>query len=419
MKEVVGGMEALIASFAALLLFVFMLYLSSAMEVAVFSLELDDEQKLSGSRRWLAKALKRPGDLEAFFIVARALSLGGFAIAIHIYFGALGMTSHLLRYLLEGGIFCATAMLAMNILPASAVAWSAQRTFKLSGLVRFLYVVLYPVKQVAKVALNLILKNIGLEGLQSIAAQRRLAYITDEGGHAIESEERQMIRHIMDFVETTVREVMVPRVDIVCAPVDSTVEDIIELVEKHGHSRIPLYDETIDNIVGILYTKDLLLALGKGERDIDLSRICRKPYFVPESKLIDSLLEEFKREKLHIAIVVDEYGGVAGLVTMEDLLEEIVGEIQDEYDTEEAPIQRIGEGVWRVYGRVTLDEVSEEIGVELPGDEADTIGGLVYQLAGAIPEPGFQVEVGEDILLVVEKIDGQRIKTVKVVRKGK
>ena len=164
----------------------------------------------------------------------------------------------------------------------------------------------------------------------------------------------------------------------------------------------------------------MLLEIGKnGDKQIDLSKICRKPYFVPESKLIDELLEEFRREKIHIAIVVDEFGGVAGLVTMEDLLEEIVGEIQDEYDEEEAPIRKLDENVWLVSGRTSLDEISEILDIEFPDEETDTIGGLIYQLAGAIPEQGFKAELDNGIILIVDELDSQRIKSVKIIKKEK
>ncbi|MCD6531014.1 CBS domain-containing protein, partial [bacterium] len=154
---------------------------------------------------------------------------------------------------------------------------------------------------------------------------------------------------------------------------------------------------------------------------IKLARICRKPYFVPESKLISDLLEEFKREKLHIAIVVDEFGGVAGLVTMEDLLEEIVGEIQDEYDEEEELVRRLDENVWLVSGKTPIDEFNEVADVELPEKEdADTIAGLVYQLTGTIPKPGDKIEIPEqNLIIIVDSLDAQRIDKVKIIKKEK
>ncbi|MCD6418197.1 HlyC/CorC family transporter [bacterium] len=411
-------MEEIVLSFAATVFFALMLYLASALEVAVFSLELSEDEKVSGLKRWLAGAMEHSGEFETFFITAKGLSLAALAVSNDIYFGYTMMDYSALRYLVEGAIFGIIAILAMYILPASVVGWNSSKTLKFAPLLKVAYIILYPIDKVAKVVLDFILRHSGLEGIKSLAMQRKLAYIADEGRYDIESEERQMIKQIIDFVETTVREVMVPRVDMVCAPIDAEVSDVIKIIEERGHSRIPLFQDKIDNIVGILYAKDLLIAMGKNGNSIDLSRICRKPYFIPESKLIDELLEEFRREKLHIAIVVDEYGGVAGMVTMEDLLEEIVGEIQDEYDEEEMPIQKLDDGVWRVMGKVTIDDVSNLLDTDLPSEEADTIGGLIYQLAGAIPKPGYSVELEDGILLIVEEIDGQRIKSIKVVKKS-
>ncbi len=409
-------MEEVILSFVATSFLALALYFASALEVAIFSLEETEPDEQKGNRRWIMKLLQRPGDMEAFFIVTRGLFLAGFAVAHHTYLGYVIREPIIWRYIVEGLLFGLIAIMSMSILPASAVSWDDRYTMKFLPIVRFLYILFYPIFKIAKVVLDFILRYSGLEGVQSLATQRKLAYIADEGGYNIEDEERQMIRQIMDFVETTVREVMVPRVDMVCAPIDASPEEIISIIKEKGHSRIPLYDGKIDNIVGILYAKDLLIEMGSNGNNIKLSRICRKPYFVPEAKLIDELLQEFRREKVHIAIVVDEYGGVAGLVTMEDLLEEIIGEIQDEYDAEEAEVQQLDEGVWRVMGKVSIDDISDLLDVELPDKEAETIGGLIYQLAGAIPEPGYSVEVDGGVRFVVEQVDGQRIKSVKVIK---
>ena len=411
-------MEEVVLSFAATLFFALMLYFGSALEVAVFSLELDEDEKLVGLKKWLASSIQRSGEFETFFITVKGLSLAALAVANNIYFGyTMANYTAVLRYIVEGSLFGIIAILAMYVLPASVVGWNATRTLRFALFLKITYIVLYPIIKIAKVVLDFILLHSGLEGIKSLATQRKLAYIADEGGYNIESEERQMIKQIMDFVETTVREVMVPRVDMICAPIDAEISEIIGIIEERGHSRIPLFEDNIDNIVGILYAKDLLIEMGRKTDNIDLSRICRKPYFIPESKLIDDLLQEFRREKLHIAIVVDEYGGVAGMVTMEDLLEEIVGEIQDEYDMEEMPIQKLDDGVWRIMGKVTIDDVSDLLDVQLPDEEADTIGGLIYQFAGAIPKPGYSVELEDGIVLIVEEIDGQRIKSVKVIKK--
>ena len=400
-----------------------LLYFVSAMEVALFSLRVQDPSIYTGLKKRLVALAGRAGKVEAFFISAKGIFLGLLAVSLNAYFDvAISDWNLILRYLVEILLFAAIAVLCMTIFPSSAVGWDERKTLAFSPFLLVLYVAVYPITIVNRVILDFVLKKIGLEeGLRSLALQRQLAYIAEDSTAPLEMEERTMIRHIVDFADTTVREVMVPRIDMVCAPVDSTPQQIIELIKEHGHSRIPLYMEKIDNIVGILYAKDLLIALGENGEEIQLARICRKPYFVPESKLISDLLEEFRREKLHIAIVVDEFGGVAGLVTMEDLLEEIVGEIQDEYDEEEELVRQLDDGVWLVAGKTPIDEVNEITGLELPEEEdADTIAGLVYQFAGAIPGPGDQIELPEyGVLIVVDSVDAQRIQKVKLIRRQK
>jgi CBS domain containing-hemolysin-like protein len=210
---------------------------------------------------------------------------------------------------------------------------------------------------------------------------------------------------------------MVPRIDISALPVTATLDEMIATIVKDGHSRIPIYDESIDNIIGILYAKDLLPLL-KGGRQPDLRKIVRPPVFVPESITVDDLLHQLQRRKVHIAIVLDEYGGTAGLVTIEDLLEEIVGEIQDEYDVEEPLIVRLSDDEARVDGRADVDDLSElfDTAIALEDeDEYDTVGGLIYHRVGGVPKPGDQVIV-DGLTLTVESTDGRRVGKVLVMR---
>jgi CBS domain containing-hemolysin-like protein len=214
---------------------------------------------------------------------------------------------------------------------------------------------------------------------------------------------------------------MVPRIAIVGLPASTTLEEAIDKVVDEGHSRIPVYDESIDQVVGILYAKDLLpiLKAGSGPRP-GLRSLLRTPVFVPESMTIDDLLHEFQRRKVHIAIVLDEYGGTAGLVTIEDLLEEIVGEIQDEYDTEEPMVVRLSDDEARVDGRADIDDLAElfdinDLGLE-DADEYDTVGGLIYHRIGGVPSPGDEVDV-DGLHLTVETTDGRRVGKVLVARR--
>jgi magnesium and cobalt transporter len=228
-------------------------------------------------------------------------------------------------------------------------------------------------------------------------------------------EERDMIRGVQELSETTVKEVMVPRIDVVFIPMDSGKSELLEKVTESGHSRIPIYVETIDNVVGIVYVKDLLNAIVKGQ-EIDLEKLVRKPYFVPESKRIDSLLREFKRRRVHIAIAVDEYGGVSGIVCLEDIIEEIVGEIQDEFDDEREDIVKLGDGVFLCDARVDIEDLNEAIGSALPDVDFDTLGGFVFDLFGKIPMKYEKVS-HEGMDFIVQDMDGHKINSVKIIVK--
>ena len=231
-----------------------------------------------------------------------------------------------------------------------------------------------------------------------------------------------MINAVIELGERRVHEVMVPRVAIAALPSDATLEQAIDLVVEVGHSRIPVYHDSIDEIVGILYAKDLLpyLKPDAGPRPA-LRKLLRPPVLVPESMTVDDLLHEFQRRKVHIAIVLDEYGGTAGLVTIEDLLEEIVGEIQDEYDVEEPMVERLSDHEARVDGRADVDELLELFDLDLKledAEEYDTVGGLMYHRIGGVPSPGDAIDV-DGLRLTVETTDGRRVGKVLVTPRDK
>lgn len=229
---------------------------------------------------------------------------------------------------------------------------------------------------------------------------------------AIEKEEKEMIASIFEFSDKLVREVMVPRIDVVALPVETPLLNTLDVILKVGHSRIPVYKGTADNIIGVLYAKDLLRFLRDGRTDVPLDKILRPAYFIPESKKVDELLQELQQRKVHMAIVVDEYGGTAGLVTIEDLLEEIVGEIQDEYDAEEPTVEAINEHEYLFDARVPLDEANKLLAVELPDDGGDTLGGFIYSQLGKVPAVGDRIEF-ESVVIQVLSVTGRRIKQVR------
>ena len=231
----------------------------------------------------------------------------------------------------------------------------------------------------------------------------------------IESDERAMITGILQLDRTLTREIMVPRIDVVAVEAETPLRDALDVMIAGAHSRLPVYEESIDHIIGLLYAKDLLKTLRDGPTAVSLRTLLRPAYFVPESKRLDELLQELQRTKVHMAIVVDEFGGTAGIVTIEDVLEEIVGEIQDEYDTGEEPlVEQVTENEGVFNARATIDDVNQALALDLPA-EGDTLGGLVYQRLEKLPKVGDQVQM-ENVLITVLNVMGRRIKKVRVTK---
>jgi len=228
---------------------------------------------------------------------------------------------------------------------------------------------------------------------------------------SIELEERELIHSIFEFGDTVVREVMLPRPDMVAIEAGAPVEEGIRTAIDAGFSRIPAYEESTDNIVGLVYLKDLVARASQGAGAEPVRGSLRACVFVPEGKRVAELLREMQTQKFHMAIVVDEHGDTAGLVTMEDVLEEIVGEITDEYDVETPDLETLADGGFRMPGKTLIDEVSEAAGVKFPDDDWDTVGGLVFNLLGRVPEAGDSVE-SEGFSFTVERMEGQRIMSV-------
>jgi CBS domain containing-hemolysin-like protein len=243
---------------------------------------------------------------------------------------------------------------------------------------------------------------------------RSMAEMGSQEG-SIEEGEVELIHSIFEFGDTIVREVMVPRPDIVAIDHRRSLREVQDLVLQHGYSRIPVFREEIDDVVGIVYAKDVLKALHQGRSEMPLDDVVRKARFVPESKKVAELLREMQQQKFHIAMVSDEHGSVAGLVTLEDLLEELVGEISDEYDRDEPLAEPVADGVYRVDGKMAIDEVNELLDVRLPQDEWDTVAGLVLGLFGNIPTEGQEIKF-DGLEFKAEKVKGRRIAKVLITR---
>jgi magnesium and cobalt transporter len=225
-------------------------------------------------------------------------------------------------------------------------------------------------------------------------------------------EKQDMIRGIVELSKTTVKEIMVPRIDVVSLPIDMPIKEMVQKITECGHSRFPVYKKTIDNIIGMLYVKDLLPSLLR-QQEIDIDSIIRKPYFVPESIKLDSLLRELQKRRVHISVVVDEYGGISGIVCLEDIIEEIVGDIQDEFDNEQEDILEVGENTYLCDARVDIEDLNEELQLDIPENDFDTLGGFVFDLFGKIPVK-YEKVTYNDIEFIIQDMDGYKIKTVKI-----
>lgn len=227
----------------------------------------------------------------------------------------------------------------------------------------------------------------------------------------VNEEESEMILSIFSLGTTIVREVMVTRTEMACVTVDATVRELLDTIISCGHSRIPVYEDSIDNIIGLLYAKDLLKQWGTDESHLSVREIMRPPYFIPESKNLEQLLQDFKRKRVHLAIVIDEYGGTAGLITIEDLLEQIVGDIQDEHDREEPLLTVNPDGSITADGRLPVEELEEHFNIHIERDNFDSVGGLAFHLTGKIPMIGDTIE-GAGLCLNIIDADLRRVKKV-------
>ena len=409
-----------------------------AAEIALVSLRRSRVEQLAEEGNTAAKRVRRLQADPGRFLAVSQLGLtviGFFASA----YAAVNLATALAELLTDAGLDTGTAdglsLLIVTVVLALFTIIFAElvpKTLALSSPERFAFTLSGPIELLARVLSPLIaiLTRVtsaiaGIFGA-SVTNEARISadelrLIIERGGEQgiLEAEEEQMINAVIELGEQRIHEVMVPRTAMVALPVTVTFDEATETIVREGHSRIPMYDESIDEIIGILYAKDLLpfLIRTNGERP-ELRTLLRTPVFVPESMSVDDLLHELQRRKVHLAIVLDEYGGTAGLVTIEDLIEEIVGEIQDEYDEEEPMVVRLSDDEARVDGRAAVDDLRDlfdtTFGLE-DEDEYDTVGGLIYHRIGGVPKPGDEVRV-DGLLLTVESTDGRRVGKVLVVR---
>ncbi len=287
---------------------------------------------------------------------------------------------------------------------------------RFSWLIIFFYYIIFPLAFfVEKLVFVLVgrLKNIDTISEYTRKDIENLMEVGGEDG-VLEEDEKNMINSIFEFGEKTAKEIMVPRVDMMTIPEDISTKELFEFINENNFSRIPVYKENVDNITGILYIKDLLHHIKSPEDSLNISRILREVTFIPESKDISDLLKMFQREKTHIAIVVDEYGGTSGMITLEDIIEEIVGEIQDEFDEDERLYRKINDTTYEFDAKIPVDELNEILNMDLPEDEDyESLGGYLYDLFGEVPETGDRKTYGEYTYTILS-VQKQRIGWVKV-----
>ncbi len=301
--------------------------------------------------------------------------------------------------------------------------WAAKNPISFSKAIVFpiywISVFLYPVSEIISEIINFIITKVRYDKTKSAITPEdisNLAVMSREAGSIIKREEG-LIQGIVSFKSVQVHEVMTPRVDITAVSLDTDFDDILKIITSSGHSRLPLYNEDIDNIVGLIYAKDLLPYI-KNENlrdEFSLKKLARKAMFIPETKMISELMREFQEKKMHLAIVVDEYGGTSGVITLEDILEEIIGEIRDEYDKEENPITKIDDNNFIVLGMLPIDELNELLNDDFQSGDYDyeTIGGMIFNYAGKIPEEGYTFNLKGYSFKVAEIFD-KRITKVKI-----
>ena len=394
--------------------------LFSASETALMSLSKIRvkqmvENREKGANR-INKLISDPSRLlSAILIGNNVVNIGASSLMTSLAIDAFGNT----------GVGVATGIMTLLILvfgeitPKSLAAKNSEKiSVRLSGFIEFVTNLLTPISFVLNIITDFLVKLLGgeVDKKKPFITQEELKTIVNvsykEG--VLEGEEKDMIYNVFDFSDSQVNDVMVPRTEIVAIDVDLPYEEIIKIINKEQYSRIPVYENTIDNIIGILYVKDLLFLDVNKESPFDLRKYIRQPYFTPEYKSIKELFKEMRTNRNHMVVIIDEYGGTEGIVTIEDVVEEIVGDIEDEYDKKIKEIEVIKEDEYLVNGNVRIDIINELIGTHIESEDFDTIAGFVIGIIDRLPEAGEEIEY-ENIRFIIENIDRNRIKKIRIL----
>ncbi len=401
----------------------------SASETAFFSLGASELERIrkrtDASSRALMQLMEHPKRLLITIVIGNTIvniSAASLAAILTLRVSDQYGVTQSLAILIEVIVVTFVMLVFAEIMPkVAAVKNSRQFALRIVYILSFFYYIFSPVTSIFHLMTTWLSDLFRVNQNKVMLTEEELRTLVDFGQEkgTLQEDEKDMIHSIFEFGETTVKEIMVPRIDMICVSLDAQLKDLLELTQKFAHSRIPAYQDRVDNITGIIYAKDLLPFINKPESEnFSVAKMARPAYFVPEQKKIDELLKEFQAERIHMAIVIDEYGGTAGLVTLEDIIEEIVGEIQDEYDTEPAMFSRVSENEFIVDGGMSLEEINDELELDLPTEEdVETLAGFLFGLFGSVPKEK-QAAAYNGYEFIVEKIIRRRIKQVRIIKKG-
>lgn len=370
-----------------------------------------EDSRTSGTLELLGRQTVARQSLHLTVVILRVILAGAFLLAITEALPDLGVFLYLLLMVAAGLVLWLSEFVTEQRVSLKPETWA----LRLNVYIRILTTLLSPIIRLASAAMG---EKEERPEVASAITEDELKTLVDASQRegVLEQDEREMIFSIFRFGDTLAREIMIPRIDVLALSDTTPINEAIDTLLASGFSRVPVYDDTIDNIRGLLYVKDLLRALKEGNQEKKLEEILREAYFVPETKKVNELLEELQAQRVHMAIVVDEYGGMAGVVTLEDIVEEIIGEIQDEYDqSEELLYQRVDETEYIFHGRIDLDDFNVFMHSELPGDDADTLGGYIYSQIGRVPKSGESLQA-DNVTLTVEQVTGRRIRRVRAQR---
>lgn len=417
-------------SFIYVFVFVVLLILSaffSGSETAFFSLNKSTINKLLHSKKAVSKQaavlLKEPKKLLISIIIGNTVvnvTIATLAAILTTRLSAKYGFNEILILFLNVIVVTLVILFFSEIIPKVTAVKNAKKTaIRFSYPLTFFYYLFYPVTIIFDLITQTLSSSLSIDKDKYSLSEAELRTLVDVGEEkgALQKDEKEMIHSIFEMSDTIAREIMVPRTDMICIDKNATLTQVLNLVKDKLHSRIPIYADKVDNIVGILYLKDMLPFIKKKNiSDIDLAKLAHPPYYVPEQKKINVLLREFQAEKIHMAVVVDEYGGTSGLVTLEDVIEEIVGEIQDEYDSEAPQFEKINDTTFIVNGNMQLDEINEELNLDLPTEEGvDTLAGFLLGQFGSVPKTQDKIS-WNGYEFIIEKASKKRIQKVKILK---